>query len=135
MESRPHADVVIYDGDCRFCVANVARLVAVDEGKLAYVSLHDPLVRERWPDLTHEQLMREMYVMDQGGGRHGGAAAFRYLSRRIKGLWLLAPFLHIPGSLPFWQYLYRTVARIRYRFGRVEACAGGTCAVHFGEKE
>ena len=106
----------------------------MDEEKLAYVSLHDPAVRARWPDLTHEQLMREMYVIENQGRRHAGAGAFRFLSRQLKGLWVLAPFLHIPGSLPLWQYLYRQIARVRYRFGRVDACAGGTCSVHFSDK-
>ena len=52
------------------------------------MSLHDPLVGERFPDLTHEQLMEQMYVVDRAGRRHGGAGAIRYLSRRLPRLWV-----------------------------------------------
>ena len=134
LADRPTGFVVIYDGHCRFCLANMRCLRKIDQGKIGYVSLHDPVVLERWPDLTHDELMKQIYLIDQRGGRHAGAAAFRFLSRHLAALWLLAPLLHIPGSLHFWQYLYRQVAMIRYRFGRTSNCDGDACRVHFGPK-
>ncbi len=76
---RPDASVVIFDGDCRFCQGQVRRLARFDLGKsLAFVSLHDPEVARRYPDLSHEQLMEQMYVVARGSGRrYGGADAFR----------------------------------------------------------
>ena len=125
-------DVLIYDGHCRICTAQVKRLARWDRhGRLSFISLHDPLVAERYPDLTHDELMRNMVVIDPRGGRHAGAAAVRYLTRRLPRLWWLSPFLHFPGSLPLWNWLYGVVARMRYRFGRVEACDDGACRVHF----
>ena len=57
-EERPGAATLIYDGHCRFCIAQVQRLARWDRsGKLAFVSLHDPRVAELCPDLTHDQLM------------------------------------------------------------------------------
>jgi predicted DCC family thiol-disulfide oxidoreductase YuxK len=130
---RPDADVVIFDGHCRMCTGQVARLARWDGGhRLAFLSLHDPAVAQRYPDLTHDDMMQNMYVVDQQGRRHRGAGAVRYLSRRLPRLWFLAPALHIPFSLPLWQWLYQQVARRRYRFGKVEDCADGACAVHFG---
>ena len=128
---RPEADVVIYDGNCRICTAQVKKLAWWDcQGKLSYLSLHDPEVSRRYPDLTHEMMMQQMYVVDRKGKRHGGAAAIRYLSRRLRRLWWLAPILHIPFSLPLWQFIYRQVANRRYRFGTGDQCDGGTCSVH-----
>ena len=131
---RPNGFVVIFDGHCRFCLANMRVLRSIDGDRLAYVSLHEPMVREKWPDLTHEMLMKQIYVIDGDGHRHGGAAAFRFLSRHLPWLWILAPLLHIPGSLPVWQLLYKQIARIRYRFGRIQPCDGDACAIHFSEK-
>ena len=128
---RPAAYVLIYDGHCKFCRANVSGLAQIDQGKLAYISLHDPLVAERWPELSFDQLMEQMYLIDDRGNKHGGAAAFRFLSRKLVGLWFLAPLLNIPGSLPLWQFFYKHIARIRYRFGRVDQCDGGSCSIHF----
>jgi len=96
----PEADVLIYDGDCRFCTGQVARLARLDgtRKRLAFISLHDPEVARRWPDLTHDMLMEQMYLIDREGNRYGGAAAFRYLSRKLPWLWILAPLMHIPPS-------------------------------------
>lgn len=128
---RPDADVVIYDGHCRFCTNQVRRLARWDsKGRLAFLSLHDPQVAERYPDLTYDALMRDMHVVDVQGGRHRGAAAFGYLSRRLPRLWPLAPVMHVPGSMPIWQWLYRRVANRRYLFGRVEQCEDGSCSLH-----
>ncbi len=134
-DERPGADVVIYDGNCRICTRQVARLPWWDcQGKLAYLSLHDPEVARRYPGLTHEMLMRDMYVVDRSGRRHRGAAALRYLSRRLRRLWWLAPVLHIPFSLPVWQWMYRQVADRRYRWGNVKDCGDEGCAVHSGRQ-
>ncbi len=127
---RPDADVVIYDGNCRICTAQVRKLPWWDcQHRLAYLSLHDPEVARRYPDLTHDALMQDMYIVDQRGVRHRGAAAIRYLTRRLRRLWWLAPLLHIPFSLPLWQWLYRQIANRRYRFGRTD-CGDEACKLH-----
>ena len=94
----PEADVVIFDGDCQFCQKQVLRLSRYDNNqhRLSFISLHDPRVAERYPDLTHQQLMDEMYVVTHSGQRYAGAEAVRYLSRRLPLLWIMAPLLHIP---------------------------------------
>lgn len=134
-DERPDADVVIYDGNCRFCTGQVERLARWDGGgRLAFLSLHDPWTASRYPDLSHDELMENMYLVDRRGRRHRGAAAFRYLSRRLPRLWWLAPLMHIPFSLPLWQFIYRQVAKRRYRWGKVEACEDDACAVHRGRR-
>ena len=133
---RPEGDVVIYDGHCRICTGQIRRLARWDwRRRLAFLSLHDAEVARRYPDLSHDDLMRQMYVVDRRGRRHGGAAAVRYLSRVLPPLWPLAPLLHLPGSLPLWNWCYRQVAERRYRFGRTGDCADGSCRVHFGGKK
>lgn len=133
IQENPDADILIYDGDCRFCSQQVERLARLDgTGKrLAFISLHDPEVRRRWPDLTHDMLMEQMYLIDRQGNRYGGAAAFRYLSRRLPTLWALAPLMHLPFSLPLWQWMYRQVAKRRYKLmGKTHSCDGDACSVH-----
>ena len=128
---RPNADVVIYDGDCRICTAQIQKLPWWDcQGRLAYLSLHDAEVARRWPDLSHDRLMREMVIIDQHGHRHWGPEAIRYLSRRLRRLWWASPFLHFPGSMILWRPLYRWIARNRYRLSRGRACEEGTCSLH-----
>ena len=130
---RPDADIVIYDGHCRFCTHQVQRLARWDRRqRLAFLSLHDPQVSRRWPQFTHEQLMREMFLVESTGRITSGAMAFRRLSRILPPLWLAAPLLHLPGSMILWRPLYQWVARRRYRImGRTDHCEpGGTCHLH-----
>ena len=141
-DERPKAkEVLIFDGNCGFCRANVRRLQRFVGSRLAYLSLHDPRVERDYPDLSHERLMSEMVLVDQQQQRHGGAAAVRYLSRKSVWLWPLALLLHIPFTLPLWQRIYQWIAVRRYRLSGKQGdqdsdgCNDGTCAVHFGEKD
>lgn len=127
----PACDVVIYDGHCNFCKAGVQNLRRLDWGgkRLAFLSLHDDRVSDRYPDLTRKQLMDQMYVIDQQGQRHGGADAVRYLSRRLPMLWFAAPILHLPGTAKLWRRLYHEVAKRRYRLAG-KSCDSGSCSIH-----
>ncbi len=127
----PTADVVIFDGKCQFCRGQIARLRRLDRGKrLTYLSLHDPETVRRYPDLSHDQLMEEMFVVDQAGRRYGGARALRYLSRRLPRMWWAAPALHVPFSYPLWSWLYKQVAQRRYKLAGKTDCETDACKVH-----
>lgn len=122
-------DVIIYDGNCPFCREQVARLARWDgAGRLRFVSQHDPLVAREYGDLSAAQLQEQMYVVTRRGRRYGGAEAFRYLTRRLPWLWPLAPLLHVPFSLPLWQWAYRQVAKRRYGLKSPQDC-GDSCRV------
>ena len=129
-DERPGASIVIYDGQCRFCRRQVERLASWDRPQmLSFLSLHDPEVSRRFPDISHEQLMKHLYLIDPRGRRYVGAEAFVWLSRHLPRLWPLAPVLNIPGTTPIWQWCYQQVAKRRYKLGRVE-CEGGSCDLH-----
>lgn len=126
-------DVVIFDGQCNFCRAQVERLNWLDRvNRLAFLSLHDPRVAERYSDLSYDQMMAQMYVVGEDGRRHGGSDAVRYLSRKLPILWPAMPILHLPGTAGLWRWLYNQIARRRYQLaGRT--CSEGTCEVHFSK--
>lgn len=127
---RPDADVVIYDGQCGICSAQVRKLPRWDcQKNLSYLSLHDAEVARRYPDLSHDRLMREMVIVDRRGRRHWGPEAIRYLTSRLRRLWWAAPLAYFPGSMLLWRPLYRWVARNRYRFSGSQ-CETGTCSLH-----
>ena len=133
----PSATVVIFDGKCGFCKKQVERLYRWDgKGRLAFVSLHDPWVANQYPELTYEQLLEQMYVVRPDGKSYGGAAAFRVITRILPRLWVLAPVLHIPFSLPLWQWMYMQIARRRFQISKDQGnvCEGDTCDIHFGKK-
>jgi len=125
------AGTLLFDGHCRVCTTSMERLRQWDRRQqFAYLSLHDPDARRLAPELTHDDLMREIYLVDPQGRRHRGAAALRIVASRIPRLWALVPFLYVPGSLPLWNGLYRVVAKWRYWLGGTEDCPEGACGLH-----
>jgi len=132
-QENPDADVVIYDGHCKFCTGQVQNLARWDGSghRLAFLSLHDPQVATRYPELGYDQLIEQMYVVDRRGNRYAGADAFRYLTTRLPLLFPLAPLMHVPFTMPLWRWGYRQVAKRRYRLaGKTEACDGDACRIH-----
>lgn len=124
--TKPDRDTVIYDGQCRFCRSQIALLRWLDCCRsLHFVSLHDPVVTDQFPELSADSLLTQMYVVDRSGHARGGIDAVRFLSRRLPLLWPLAVLLHVPGSLPLWRSLYKFVARHRYRIAG--SCNDGSC--------
>ncbi|MBN2218376.1 MAG: DUF393 domain-containing protein [Pirellulales bacterium] len=135
-EGRPGADVVLFDGACPLCQASAHWLARLDGGRrLTFLPFQDPRVARSFPDLSPEAIQKHLHVVDHRGRRHKGAAAVRYLTRRLPALWLAAPLLHLPGSMPFWKWLYTQIARRRRRrecgtgnppsFSEMPPCARG----------
>lgn len=136
----PSADLVIFDGECVFCTNQVKNLKKFDGNhRLAFISLHDEFVRERFPDLSHEQMMEQIYVVPNSktgytADRYGGAAGIRYLTRRLPKLWLFAPLFHLPFTQRIQQWCYLQIAKRRYRIAGKSGPAcdeNGTCDLHF----
>lgn len=134
-DQNPGSYVVIYDGQCSFCRSQVANLRRLDccGNRLSFLSLHDPRVAERYPDLSHDQLMEQMYVIDVDGERHGGSDAVKFLSRRLPLLWIASPILHLPGTAGLWRWAYHQVAKRRYKIAG-KSCDGDICRVHLDRK-
>lgn len=127
---RPDADVVIYDGNCGICTKQVSKLPWWDcQQHLAYLSLHDAEVAQRWPEMSPDRLMQEMCIVDQQGHRHWGPAAVRYLTFRLRRLWWAMPILYFPGSMLLLRPLYRWIARNRYRLSG-DTCEDEACSLH-----
>lgn len=134
-DQHPGRDVVIYDGECNFCIAQVKNLQRLDIGgsKLSFLSLHDPRVAQRYPQLTHDRLMSEMVIVDAAGNDYGGSEAVKYLSRRLPALWPVMPILHLPGTAGLWRWGYRQIAKRRYQLAGKrsgEKQCDDVCSVH-----
>lgn len=144
-DHHPDRDVVIFDGQCNFCIGQVSNLRHLDRlgRRLSFLSLHDPRVAAWYPELTHDDLMQQMYVIDgrhevyQPAHAHGGGDAIRYLSRRLPLLWPVMPLLHVPGTAGLIRWAYKQVAKRRYQIagkrGDGPVCDSDGCAVHFGQ--
>jgi predicted DCC family thiol-disulfide oxidoreductase YuxK len=130
----PGRTVVLYDGLCKFCVAGMKRLLALARpGAIEPVNFQESGVLDRFPGISHEACMRQMYLVTPEGKVYGGfEAAVRALATRPV-LGRLAYAYYLPGVRWLCDCLYAAIARHRYRIlGKVTEgdCPEGTCALH-----
>lgn len=119
--------VVLYDGDCPFCQRSVAILKKLDWlKKLEYQNarLVDQ-VPHTDPPLDPEELLKEMHLVPRAGRPvYRGFKAFRWMAWRLPPLWIVAPFLYIPGVPWVGNKVYLWVARNRFK---LTPCKDGGC--------
>lgn len=118
---------LLFDGNCRFCTAQAARLKRLSRGRVHVESAYAPGVRDRFPMVPQEGVMGEIKLIDADGRVLGGAEAI------AKTLVIGGGALSFPARLywlwpvkPISDAVYRVIARNRYRLaGRT--CDDGTC--------
>lgn len=117
--------LVLYDGECRICIASVAQLRRLDWlGRLEYGDARDAAVQERAGGVDREAALRRLHLVPARGKALQGFHAFRWLAGRLPLLWILWPLLWIPGVAAVGVRAYDAVARNRFAFG---ACEGEAC--------
>ena len=131
MNTTNQKDVVLFDGHCKFCRSQINILRRLDtRNQLDFVSLHSAEVATSYPNLTFAQLMEQMWIVTPTAAQYGGAYAVRYLSTKLPILWPIVPLMYFPFSMPLWCFLYRLVAKYRYRIAGRDCDEGGTCSLH-----
>ena len=107
---------LLYDGTCRFCTAQAARLRRFGRGRVQVESAYAPGVRERFPMVPQEGVMGEIKLVDTDGRVLGGAAAIaRTLQLGGGALGLLAGLYRLWPVRPLANAGYRLIARNRNR--------------------
>lgn len=115
---------LLYDGTCRFCVAQAQRLKRMGGAGLRAESAYAEGVRDRFPMLPPpgpDGKVGELKFVDDRGHMSGGAEAIARALMTGRGLtaWL-APVYFVPGVRHLANAVYRAVAKRRYRLS-------GTC--------
>lgn len=105
---------VVYDGECDFCRSALLVVRFLDVFRLvSYLDFHDPEALRMVPGVRAEEAELAMIVVDRNGRQFSGFDAFRALAWRLPSLWLLAPFLYLPGVPWLGRRLYRWIASHR----------------------
>jgi len=134
----PGRYVVLYDGHCRFCAAGSGRLLRLARaGAVERVDFQQPGALDRFPGVTYDACMAQMYLVAPDGRVYGGfEAAVRAVATRPLGK--LALLYYVPGVRLLCDLFYRLLAAYRYRLlGKAVAaggCEGGTCSLHFRKR-
>ncbi len=105
---------VIYDNDCAFCCSSIVVLQIMDLwGRLNYI--------------PGPKGLSEMAVEMPDGKKYGGFFAFRRLSWMLPMLWVLIPFVYLPGAGIIGSLVYRWIARHRYLFAVFHSSSSKAC--------
>jgi len=121
--------LLLYDGECPLCQRSVAILKKLDWfKKIEYQNarLVDQLPQTD-PPLVPQRLLEEMHLVRcKGWPICHGFGAFRWLAWRMPLLWLIAPFLYLPGLPWLGNRVYLWVARNRFK---LVPCQDNACAI------
>lgn len=112
--------VMLYDGDCGFCMKWIEKWRRATGEFVAYESYQKGLVH--FPQLTEEQCRESIQlVMTDGSFFSGAQAVFKALHLGGKMRFLFWSYEHIPFFAPVMEWCYRRVARNRQFFSKIFA--------------
>ena len=110
--------VLIYDGECSFCMRWVNRLKHVTQDQVDYLASKDAF--ERFPQITIEDYERSVQWVDlEGNVFEGAEAIFRALACVPGKKWPLWIYQNIPGFSLAAEWVYKTFARNRKVFKNI----------------
>lgn len=119
---------LLYDGTCRFCVAQARRLKRLAGAGLKAESAYAEGVRDRFPMLPQpgpDGKLGEMKFVDDQGRIFGGAEAVARTLMTGRGplAWAARAYF-VPGVRQISNSAYRAMARRRYHLsGACDDCA------------
>jgi len=111
--THPHArsTIVLYDGRCGMCRSSRRWATLFDWlCRVEWLSFREAKVREMVPQLTEEQMAKEMWVIRPDGRMLPGFAGWRYLLNSFPLTFLPSWLLYLPGVSWAGTRLYQFVA-------------------------
>lgn len=127
MSSVPSGPVVVYDGDCAFCRAQIARIRRRDRSvQFEYVARQTPGLEQRFCRLAEGDFNSGMRLVDPQGRIHVGADAVYEIARRLPVWRRLAWLYRLPIVHGAARLIYKWIAANRQSLGR--SCARNECS-------
>ncbi|MEK7824149.1 MAG: lipase maturation factor family protein, partial [Candidatus Eisenbacteria bacterium] len=128
----PGKPLLLYDGECSFCRAWIARWRRVIGERIEYAPYQD--AASRVPAIPRERFAHAVHLVEPDGRHSQGAeAVFRSLAHAPGHGWGLWLYRFLPGFAPASEWCYRRVARHRPAFDRLTAWIWGPHLVPPGE--
>ncbi len=128
----PSKPLLIWDGDCDFCRAWIARWQRVTGDRLDYAPYSE--VASQFPEIPRERFERAVQLVEPDGTWSQGAeAVFRSLAHAPGNGWPLWLYRRLPGFAAASEWCYRRVARHRPLFARLTQWVWGPHVVPPGQ--
>lgn len=121
----PDRPVVVYDGECPFCLRQVEKMKRRDPDRVfEYVPRKAEGLERRFPRLAEGDFNTGMRLVHTDGSISVGADAVYQIARRLRGWKNLAWLYRVPLLHLFFRRAYAWVAKNRQRLARD---CGGSC--------
>ena len=129
--TRPARPVVVYDGNCRFCLRQIDRFKRRDRnGVFEFIPRQFEGLDERFPVLGSGDFNTGLRLIESDGRCHVGAEAIYRIARRLPVYRTLAWLYRVPLLSGLLRGAYGLVARYRYRLaGRATCEPGDSCRI------
>lgn len=122
----PTKPIVVYDGECAFCVRQIGRIRRMDAAAhFDYVPRQEPTLEKRFPILAESDFNTGIRLIGTDGSVTVGADAMYEVMRRLPRLRLVAWLYRVPGIHGLCRALYAWIAANRQRLSRY--CDTGAC--------
>jgi predicted DCC family thiol-disulfide oxidoreductase YuxK len=116
----PPKPLMIYDGECGFCVRWIRRWQRRTGVTVDYLPAQDPRIRELFPEIAAEQYQQAVHLLAPDGSVYFGAeAVIRSLAFASRNVWLLRWYERSRTFAQLLEWAYRFVARHRRFFSAV----------------
>ncbi len=108
----PLKPLLIWDGECHFCMRWIERWRVMTAGKIGYVTYQE--VADQFPEIPRAEFERAMTFIEPDGKTFFAAeAVYRSLQYRSSRKWLAWSYDHVPGFAEVSELAYRFIARHR----------------------
>lgn len=112
VEQKPPKPLLIFDGDCGFCRAWIARWKAHTQDLIDYAPYQK--IAGQFPEIPLSDFQQAVQLIEPDGDVSSGAeAVFRALAYTPRKRWMLWSYQHIPGMGAVCRGTYRFVASHR----------------------
>ncbi len=117
VQSPPAKPLLIFDGDCHFCLFWIRRWQRATGDRVDYLPYQSPTMAGQFPELTPERFEKSVQFIEPNGTVYQGAeAVFRSLATNPRRQHLQWMYQKIPGFAPLTEWCYRFVANHRTLF-------------------
>ena len=111
--------LVIYDGDCNFCLKCVSLLKLLDiSHRLKYRNFRtEEFAKAKSNSKLLKRLEDEMLLVTPNGKQYWGFFTWREIATLLPALWIFVPFLYLPFADLVGEWAYAFVSKNRNRWG------------------
>ena len=116
----PPKPLMVYDGDCNFCMLWIRRWRQTTGDSMDYLPAQDPRIPAQFPEIPRDQYDTAVQLIESDGAVYSGAeAVFRTLAHSSNYQWSLRTYENSPAFADITEWAYGLVARNRTFFSRL----------------